>query len=87
MAYEAKGFYLSLATVVLTILAIIIFIYQRGSTAFYATATIAIIVGFANAWLLSRGARAGQQLPSAQKSSSGKMAQAQPAKRSRSKKR
>lgn len=54
MAYEIRALSLSLATVVLTILALIIFIYQRGSSAFYAVAVIAIIVGFANAWLISR---------------------------------
>ncbi len=57
MAYETKALALSIATIVLTILAIIIFIYQRGSTTFYVTALIAIIVGFANAWLIRKVAK------------------------------
>ncbi|MGC8652309.1 MAG: hypothetical protein ACP5UH_03620 [Candidatus Micrarchaeia archaeon] len=68
MVYETRALSLSLATVALTILAIIIFIYQRGSAAFYATVVIAIIVGFANAWLLGRSAGAGQSMPKAPKS-------------------
>ncbi|MGC8647609.1 MAG: hypothetical protein ACP5SA_02185 [Candidatus Micrarchaeia archaeon] len=57
MAYETKALALSIATIVLTILAIIIFIYQRGSTAFYITALVAIIIGFANAWLVRKVAK------------------------------
>jgi len=64
MAYEIRALSLSLATVVLTILALIIFIYQRGSSAFYAVAVIAIIVGFANAWLISRSTGASVAPPS-----------------------
>ncbi|MGC8496327.1 MAG: hypothetical protein ACP5RM_03540 [Candidatus Micrarchaeia archaeon] len=58
MAKATKELILSFATVVLTILAIIIFIYQQGSSAFYIIATITIIVGFVNAWLISKQAHA-----------------------------
>ncbi len=85
MAYETKGLQLSIATIVLTILAIIIFIYQRGSAAFYATAIIAIVVGFTNAWLLSRNAMAGQQTPVLPGSAKAGKIRARSIKRSKSK--
>lgn len=45
---------LSFATLVLIIIAITIFIYTGGSLAFYAVAVVAVIVGFANAFVISR---------------------------------
>lgn len=49
-----KEFIISLLTVLLGILAIGLFIHSGASIWFYAAIIIAIIVGFYNAWLISR---------------------------------
>jgi len=43
---EKRLFYLATAVIVLTILAIIVFVYSGGSYAFYAVALITIAIGF-----------------------------------------
>jgi multisubunit Na+/H+ antiporter MnhF subunit len=59
MPEATKELVLSFATVILTILAIIIFIYQQGSSTFYIIAIVTMIVGFVNAWLISKRAPKG----------------------------
>ncbi len=44
----------SLATVALAILAVVIFIYYGAGALFYVIVAVALIVGFYNAWLLSK---------------------------------
>lgn len=51
----AKEFITSLITVVIAILAIALYIHSGGSLIFYAAVVLAMIVGFYNAWLISRG--------------------------------
>lgn len=51
----ANEFITSLITVVIAILAIALYIHSGGTPVFYAAVAIAIIVGFYNAWLISRG--------------------------------
>jgi 4-hydroxybenzoate polyprenyltransferase len=48
-----KEFFTSLATVILAILAIALFISSGAGSAFYIVIAIAIIFGFYNAWLIS----------------------------------
>ncbi|MGC8670159.1 MAG: hypothetical protein ACP5TL_03345 [Candidatus Micrarchaeia archaeon] len=57
MAYQIRELSLSIITLLITIAAIIIFLYQGGSIAFYMIAVIAIIIGFVNAWLISKSTR------------------------------
>lgn len=47
----------SLATIVFAILAIGLFISSGGSAAFYAAMAIALVVGFFNAWLISKSGK------------------------------
>lgn len=49
----------SLTTVALAILAVAIFIYYGANALFYATVVVAILVGFLNAWLISKAAPEG----------------------------
>jgi len=51
----AREFITSFITVVIAILAIALYIHSGGTLVFYAEVVIAIIVGFYNAWLISRG--------------------------------
>ena len=51
----AREFITSFITVVIAILAIALYIHSGGTLVFYAAVVIAIIVGFYNAWLISRG--------------------------------
>ena len=51
----AREFITSFITVVIAILAIALYIHSGGTPIFYAAVAIAIIVGFYNAWLISRG--------------------------------
>ncbi len=51
----AREFITSMMTVILAILAIALYIYSGGTLVFYAVVVIAILVGFYNAWLISRG--------------------------------
>ncbi len=44
----------SLATVVLAILAVVVFIYYGAGTLFYVIVAVALIVGFYNAWMISQ---------------------------------
>jgi len=46
----------SLATVVLAILAVFVFIYHGADALFYVTVLVAMVVGFLNAWLITRAA-------------------------------
>lgn len=48
----------SLATIVLVILCIAVFIAYGAHLGFYAIATVTVIVGLANAWLIARKDRA-----------------------------
>ncbi len=50
----AKEFVSSLVTVILAILAIGLFISSGATLMFYAAVVIAIIVGFYNAWMISK---------------------------------
>ncbi len=47
----------SFATIALVILALAVFIHYHAGALFYALAAATIIVGFANAWLISIGGR------------------------------
>jgi len=47
----------SIATIVLVILCIAVFILYGARLAFYALAAIALVVGLANAWLIARGGK------------------------------
>jgi preprotein translocase subunit SecF len=51
----AREFITSFITVVIAILAIALYIHSGGTPVFYVAVVIAIIVGFYNAWLISRG--------------------------------
>ncbi len=51
---ETLGFLLSGLTVVLFIIAVIAFIKFGGRWPFYVTVIVAFIVGFLNAWVISR---------------------------------
>ncbi|HIH50508.1 MAG: hypothetical protein ABSE71_04775 [Candidatus Micrarchaeaceae archaeon] len=51
----AREFITSLITVILAILAIALYIHSGGTLVFYTVVVIAILVGFYNAWLISRG--------------------------------
>jgi uncharacterized membrane protein len=51
---ERLGFILSIITVVLFIIAISIFIGYGAKAPFYIVAVLAFIVGFLNAWVISR---------------------------------
>lgn len=53
MKRESRELILSLATVILVVIAISVFIYTGGSYIFYIIAIIAFIVGIVNFWLLS----------------------------------
>jgi preprotein translocase subunit SecF len=57
----------SFATVALVILAVVIFIYYGGGALFYAVVVIAVVVGFFNAWLISRSAPNAQAREPAEK--------------------
>jgi hypothetical protein len=46
----------SLATVVLAILAVVIFIYHGASALFYVVVIVALAIGFLNAWLITKAA-------------------------------
>jgi hypothetical protein len=45
----------SLATIVLVILCIAVFIIYGAHLSFYALAAVTLVVGLANAWLIARG--------------------------------
>lgn len=51
---ERLGFILSIITVVLFIIAIAIFIGYGAKAQFYIVAVLAFIVGFLNAWVISK---------------------------------
>ena len=51
-------FFTSLATVVFAILAIALYITSGAGAAFYAAVALAIIIGFLNAWMISRAGKA-----------------------------
>jgi 4-hydroxybenzoate polyprenyltransferase len=50
----AREFITSLITVVVAILAIALYIHSGGTPVFYVIIVIAMLVGFYNAWLISR---------------------------------
>lgn len=50
----------SSATVVLAIVAILIFIYSGATALFYVFVLLALVIGFFNAWLISRGKSMGE---------------------------
>jgi len=56
---EALAFILSGLTVVLFIIAIIVFIKYGGSAIFYIVVIIAFVTGFLNAWVISKMERPG----------------------------
>lgn len=51
---EALAFLLSGLTVVLFIIAIIVFIKYGGSILFYVVVAAAFVIGFLNAWIISK---------------------------------
>lgn len=48
----------SIATIILVIVCIAVFIKYGGHAAFYILAAVTLIVGFANAWLIAKGEKA-----------------------------
>jgi hypothetical protein len=52
--YERLGVTLSIITVILFISAIIVFIHYGAGLPFYLIIVVAFIVGFLNAWIISR---------------------------------
>ncbi|EET90333.1 MAG: hypothetical protein LVQ97_03690 [Candidatus Micrarchaeales archaeon] len=54
MAPIKASILLSLATIILAILSISVYIFYGGSAVFYAAAVLTIIFGLANAWSISR---------------------------------
>ena len=50
----ARELFSSLATVALAILAVAVFIYYGAGALFYAIVAVALIIGFYNAWLISK---------------------------------
>ncbi|MDE1865078.1 MAG: hypothetical protein KGH94_00345 [Candidatus Micrarchaeota archaeon] len=54
----------SLATIVLVILCIAVFIVYGAHALFYIAVVVTLIVGFANAWLIARGGRASEPMAS-----------------------
>ena len=55
MDYIETEMITSLATIVLVILCIAVFIAYGAHLAFYAVAVVTLVGGFANAWLIARG--------------------------------
>jgi VIT1/CCC1 family predicted Fe2+/Mn2+ transporter len=52
---EIINIILSIITVILFVIAIIVFIDYGGNAIFYAIVVLALILGFLNAWLISKG--------------------------------
>ena len=48
----------SLATIILVILCIIVFIAYGAGLLFYGAVALTLILGFANAWLIAKGGKA-----------------------------
>ena len=61
MDYIETEMITSIATIVLVILCIAVFIAYGGGAIFYAVVAITLIVGFANAWLIAKSGKALKQ--------------------------
>ena len=57
MDYIETEMLTSLATIVLVILCIGVFIAYGAHLTFYALVALALVVGFANAWMIARGGK------------------------------
>lgn len=58
MDYIETEMITSIATIVLVICCIAVFIAYGGGAIFYAVVAVTLIVGFANAWLIAKGGKA-----------------------------
>jgi hypothetical protein len=64
----------SLATVALAILAVVVFIYYGAGALFYAVVAVALIVGFYNAWMISKAESGIPEWPASKPAGSQKVA-------------
>ncbi|MCL4411110.1 MAG: hypothetical protein M1559_00105 [Candidatus Marsarchaeota archaeon] len=84
MAPIKTSILLSLATIILAILSISVYIFYGGSAVFYAAAILTIISGLANAWSISReesGVPAAAPAPQPTRIASAKHTRQKPARR------
>jgi ABC-type transport system involved in Fe-S cluster assembly fused permease/ATPase subunit len=64
----------SLATVALAILAVVVFIYYGAGALFYAVVVVALVVGFYNAWMISKAESGIPERPASKSAESQKAA-------------